>query len=76
MSKLIWLYFRCTRCNKDFYDLSEGQYIYDCPRRCEDGMCFNDEDIGQVHANHVLNPLKGYRECEGCRHSMDLMSFK
>ena len=74
MSKIELLWFDCKRCNKCFLSYVEGKALWNC-HPDEDGICFDDENIGEIHLNHYLHAVKGARECRKCRKGLDIMSF-
>lgn len=71
---LFW--FRCSVCKKDFLSYVLGKYL-----NCyfedihTDGYCFYDNRIGEIHNNHVLNPVKDSRKCRKCSKSNQLEEF-
>jgi hypothetical protein len=54
---------------------SEGQYLR-CDNQDCDGICFEDDIIGDIHGNNPLNAVKHERECKKCRKGIDLLSFQ
>lgn len=69
------LWFRCRVCNKDFLSYVIGKYICYNNEYHNDGVCFYDNRIGEIHNNHVLNPLKDIRKCKRCNKSNQLEEF-
>lgn len=68
---LFW--FKCKRCGVTFRSYVEGKPIWNC--KCEEGFCFDDEDIGEIHDNSFLYPVPNKRECRKCRKGLDLLGF-
>ena len=65
-------WFTCKRCGKTFRGEVNGKPIYD---DCEEGSCFRDYSLGEIHDNHYLNTIKGKRECKKCSEHVDLMTY-
>ena len=72
MTKISLVSFTCTRCGKHFLSYVEGTPRYNC---CDDGVCFDDDNLGVIHNNSFLNTVKGKRECGKCRKSVDLTTY-
>lgn len=73
MTRIDLFFFRCKRCNRDFMSYVEGKRLRNCHH--EDEYCFDDENLGEIHNNSCLNPIKGIRECMRCRKGIDLLGF-
>lgn len=76
MTTKILLWFRCKVCNTDFLSYVLGKYLscyYEDIHT--EGTCFYDHRIGEIHNNHVLNPLKDIRKCKRCNKSNQLEEF-
>lgn len=74
MTKIALLWFKCSRCAKDFLSYVEGQWIW-CDNHEHNGDCFQSEELGAIHGNSFLNTIKGKRECKRCSKHVDLMTY-
>jgi hypothetical protein len=68
------LWFRCRVCKTDFLSYVEGRDMFYC-HEDSDGQCFYDNKLGEIHNNHVLNPIKQVRKCRKCRKANQLEEF-
>lgn len=70
------LWYRCTVCLKDYLGYYYGRFL-NCYLEDlhTDGICFFDHRIGEIHNNHVLNPLKDSRKCKKCSRANQLEEF-
>lgn len=76
MTTKILLWFRCRVCNTDFLSYVIGKYLSCYYQDIHtDGICFYDIRIGEIHNNHVLNPVRGDFKCRKCRKSNQLEDF-
>lgn len=74
MTKIALLWFDCRRCGRPFMSYSEGQYLR-CDNNDHDGICFEDDIIGDIHGNNYLHAVKNERECRKCRKGLDILLF-
>ena len=65
--------FECSRCNKPFMSYLYGHYLFDDGH--DNGICFVDNTLGEIHDNSYVYPIRGKRLCRKCRKGIDLLSF-
>ena len=71
------LWFDCPICGKPFLSYVYGQYIRICYTLGihEEGVCFYDNTLGEIHNNSYLHAIKNKRKCRKCRVSHQLEEY-
>lgn len=70
--------FDCSVCNRFFMSYLFGHWINDFTCReyhSELGLCFYDNNLGELHSISVLNPIKNMRKCQQCRKGNQLTEY-
>lgn len=75
VKELLW--FDCPVCKKCFLSYVNGQYLYACMNLeiHKDGICFYDNQLGELHNNSYLYAIKNKRKCRKCRVANQLEEF-